>query len=120
MKRILVISISALLLCACGTKQSQQQCPYSEDTFVIHGSLLKDVDSMEYYNALAAQGDARAQYIMAASYYCTAQVQPLPVGITRVRTRAVADSLLQAAADQGYKPAIATIQCFSDCEQQGD
>ena len=68
-----------------------------------------------YYNALAAQGDARAQYIMAASYYCAAEAQPLPVGITRVRTRAEADSLLDAAANQGYKPAIKTRECFREC-----
>ena len=115
MRKLLFIFTAALLLCACGTKQTQQQCPYSEDTFVIHGSLLKNVDSMEYYNALAAQGDARAQYIMAASYYCNAEVQPLPVGITRVRTRAEADSLLDAAAAQGYKPAINTRECFREC-----
>ena len=100
---------------SCGTKQTQQQCPYPEDTFVIHGSVLKNVDSMEYYNAQAAHGDARAQYIMAASYYCTAEVQPLPVGIARVRTRAEADSLLDAAAAQGYKPAINTRECFREC-----
>ena len=115
MSRELFIYFAALLLCACGTKQTQQQSPYPEDTFVIHGSLLKNVDSMEYYNALAAQGDARAQYIMAASYYCTAEVQPLPVGITRVHTRAEADSLLNAAAEQGYKPAINTRECFREC-----
>ena len=78
-------------------------------------AVLKNVDSMEYYNALAAQGDARAQYIMAASYYCSAEAQPLPVGITRVRTRAEADSLLDAAANQGYKPAIKTRECFREC-----
>ena len=115
MKKFLYTIAAALLLCACGTKQTQQQCPYPEDTFVIHGSLLKNVDSMEYYNALAAQGDARAQYIMAASYYCNAEVQPLPVGITRVHTRAEADSLLDAAAAQGYKPAISTRECFLEC-----
>ena len=115
MKKLLYTITAALLLCACGTKQTQQQCPYPEDTFVIHGSLLKNVDSMEYYNALAAQGDARAQYIMAASYYCNVEVQPLPVGITRVHTRAEADSLLDAAAAQGYKPAINTRECFREC-----
>ena len=87
MKRLIYTSAAALLLCACGTKQTQQQCPYQEDSFPIHGSVLKNVDSMEYYNALAAQGDARAQYIMAASYYCSAEAQPLPVGITRVLIR---------------------------------
>lgn len=40
---------------------------------------------------------------------------PLPVGITRVRSRAEADSLLDAAADQGYKPAIKTRECFREC-----
>ena len=108
----------ALLLCACGTKQTQQQCPYQEDSFLIRGAVLKNIDSMEYYNVLAAQGDARAQYIMAASYYCTAEVQPLPVGITRVHTRAEADSLLNAAAEQGYKPAINTRECFRDCRSK--
>ena len=115
MKKLLYIFAAALLLCACGTKQTQQQCPYQEDSFPIHGSVLKNVDSMEYYSALAAQGDARAQYIMAASYYCAAEAQPLPVGITRVRTRAEADSLLDAAANQGYKPAIKTRECFREC-----
>lgn len=115
MKQTLFIFAAALLLCACGTKQTQQHCPYQEDSFPIHVSVLKNVDSMEYYNALAAQGDARAQYIMAASYYCTGEVQPLPVGITRVRTRAEADSLLDAAAAQGYKPAIKTREYFREC-----
>ena len=78
MKKLHFTIAAALLLCACGTKQTQQQCPYQEDSFPIHGSVLKNVDSMEYYNALAAQGDARAQYIMAASYYCAGQAQPLP------------------------------------------
>jgi len=115
MKRMLFIFAAALLLCACGTKQTQQQCPYQEDSFPIHGSVLKNVDSMEYYSAQAAQGDARAQYILAASYYCNAEAQPLPVGITRVHTRAEADSLLDAAANQGYKPAIKTRECFREC-----
>ncbi len=89
--------------------------PYTEEEYAIRGSVLKSVDSMEYYSALAAQGDARAQYIMAGSYYCNAEVQPLPVGIKRVRSRAEADSLLEAAAAQGYKPAIKTIECFKEC-----
>lgn len=71
---------------------------------------------MECYNAQAAQGDARAQYIMAASYYCHADVLPVPEDVIRVRTRAEADSLLNAAADQGYKPAINTRECFRECE----
>lgn len=115
MKKLLYTIAAALLLCACGTKQTQQQCPYTEDTFPIYGHVLKNVDSMEYYSAQAAQGDARAQYIMAASYYCNAEAQPLPVGITRVHTRAEADSLLDAAANQGYKPAIKTRECFREC-----
>lgn len=115
MKKVLFIVSVCLIAVACGTKQTEQQCPYQEDTFVIHGSVLKNVDSMEYYSAKAAEGDARAQYIMAGSYYCTAEVQPLPVGIKRIRTRAEADSLLQAAAAQGYKPAIKTIECFKEC-----
>lgn len=115
MKKLFYTIAVCALLCACGTKQTEQTCPYQEDSFPIHGSLLKNVDSMEYYNALAAQGDARAQYIMAASYYCAAEVQPLPAGITRVRTRAEADSLLDAAAAQGYKPAIKTREYFREC-----
>lgn len=120
MKIYFPIILVMLLLCACGTKQTQQQYPYQEDSFPIHGSVLKNVDSMEYYNSLAAQGDARAQYIMAASYYCNGEVQPLPVGITRVRTRAEADSLLDAAAAQGYKPAIKTRECFRECRGEND
>ena len=54
MKKLLYTFAAALLLCACGTKLTQQQCPYQEDSFPIHGSVLKNVDSMEYYNALAA------------------------------------------------------------------
>ena len=115
MKKLHFTIAAALLLCACGTKQTQQQCPYQEDSFPIHGSVLKNVDSMEYYNSKAAEGDARALYVMAASYYCTGEVQPLPVGITRVRTRHEADSLLDLAAEQGYKPAIKTRECFKEC-----
>lgn len=115
MKKLLYTIAAALLLCACGKKLTQQQCPYQEDSFPIHGSVLKNVDSMEYYNAKAAEGDARAQYIMAASYYCAGEAQPLPVGITRVRSKEVADSMLTVAAEQGYKPAISTIECFKNC-----
>ena len=115
MKKLFYTIAAALLLCACGTKPTQQQCPYQEDSFPIHGSVLKNVDSMEYYNSKAAEGDARALYNMAASYYCAGQAQPLPVGITRVRTRHEADSLLDLAAEQGYKPAIKTRECFKEC-----
>lgn len=118
MKKFLYILAACALLCACGTKpaqQAEQSCPYQEDSFPIHGSLLKNVDSMEYYSAKAQEGDARALYIMAASYCCTDQVQPLPFKITRVRTREVADSMLNVAAQQGYKPAIATQECFKKC-----
>ena len=68
-KRLLQIILLALVLCACVTKQTEQKCPYEEDTFAIRGSVLKSVDSMEYYNALAAQGDARAQINEAANLY---------------------------------------------------
>lgn len=115
MKRLLFIFFASVFFCACGTKQTQQQCPYQEDSFPIHGSVLKNVDSMEYYNAKAAEGDARGLYIMAASYYCAGQAQPLPVGITRVRSKEVADSMLTVASEQGYKPAISTIECFRNC-----
>lgn len=115
MKKLLLILPLCLIAVACGTKQ--KQTPYTEEEYVIHGSVLKSVDSMEYYSAKAAEGDARAQYIMAASYYCTGEVQPLPVGIKRVRTQAEADSLLQEAASQGYKPAIKTIECFRECRE---
>lgn len=115
MKKLLLLFTTCLFLCACGTKQTENQCPYQEDSFPIHGSVLKNVDSMEYYNAKAAEGDARAQYIMAASYYCAGQAQPLPVGITRVRSKEVADSMLTVAAEQGYKPAIKTRECFKEC-----
>ena len=102
---------------ACGNKS--KQCPYTEEEYPIRGCVLKSVDSMEYYSAKASEGDARAQYIMAGSYYCNAEVQPLPVGIKRVRSRAEADSLLEAAAAQGYKPAIKTIECFKECRGEG-
>ena len=115
MKKLVFIFAACALLCACGSKTEQKQCPYDEEEFVIHGSVLQSPDSMEHYAALASEGDARAQYVMAASYYCTGEVQPLPVGITRVRTRAEADSLLDAAAAQGYKPAIKTRECFREC-----
>ena len=85
MKKILFIFAACALLCACGSKPEQKQCPYDEEEFVIHGSVLQSPDSME------------------------------PVGITRVRTRAEADSLLDAAAAQGYKPAIKTRECFREC-----
>ncbi len=113
MKKLLFILPICFIAIACGNKP--KQCPYTEEEYEIRGCVLKSVDSMEYYSALAAQGDARAQYIMAASYYCNAEVQPLPVGIKRVRTQVEADSLLQEAAKQGYKPAIKTIECFKEC-----
>ena len=114
MKKILFI-LPILCLMVCCTKTSPKQTPYTEEEFAIRGCVLKSADSMEYYSALAEQGDARAQYIMAGSYYCNAEVQPLPVGIKRVRSQAEADSLLEAAAAQGYKPAIKTIECFKEC-----
>ena len=113
MKKLLFIIPLCFIVVACGNKP--KQTPYTEEEYAIRGSVLKSVDSMEYYSALAAQGDARAQYIMAGSYYCNGEVQPLPVGIKRVRTQAEADSLLEAAAAQGYKPAIKTIECFKEC-----
>ena len=114
MKKLLFILPLCIFAIACGTKQ--KQTPYTEEEFEIRGSVLKSVDSMEYYSAKASEGDARAQYIMAASYFCNGEVQPLPVEVKRVRTRAEADSLLQEAANQGYKPAIKTIECFKECE----
>ena len=81
MKKLLFIFAACALLCACGSKPEQKQCPYEGEEFVIHGSELQSPDSMEHYAALAAEGDARAQYVMAASYYCTGEVQPLPVGM---------------------------------------
>ena len=62
MKKLLYTIAAALLLCACGTKQTESQCPYQEDSFPIHGSVLKNVDSMEYYNSKAAEGDTRPVY----------------------------------------------------------
>lgn len=115
MKKILFILSTCALICACGTKPAQNQCPYTEEEFPIHGSVLSNPDSMEYYSELAKEGDARALYIMAASYYCNDQVQPLPIDIKRVRTREEADSLLNVAAEQGYKPAIKTKECFKEC-----
>ena len=113
MKKILfVLSILCLMVCC---NQAPKQTPYTEEEYAIHGSVLKNIDSMEYYSAKAAEGDARAQYIMAASYYCNAEVQPLPVGIKRVKTQTEADSLLEKAANQGYKPAIKTRDCFREC-----
>ena len=115
MKRLLFIFSTCLFLCACGTKQEAKQTPYTEEEYVIRGSVLQNPDSMEYYSKLAAEGDARGLYVMAASYYCNGQVQPLPVGITRVRSKEVADSMLTVASEQGYKPAISTIECFRNC-----
>jgi TPR repeat protein len=115
MKRLLFIFTTCLLLCACGTKQEAKQTQYTEEEYVIRGSVLQNPDSMDYYAALANEGDARALYVMAASYYCNGEVQPLPVEITRVRTRHEADSLLSLAAEQGYKPAIKTRECFKEC-----
>ena len=115
MKHNIFLVIVSILLVGCGSKPAQNQCPYTEEEFTIHGSVLSNPDSMEYYSALAEQGDARALYIMAASYYCNDQVQPLPIDIKRVRTRVEADSLLNVAAEQGYKPAIKTRECFKDC-----
>ena len=113
----LFIFTTCLLLFACGTKQQEaKQTQYTEEEFVIRGSVLQNPDSMDYYAALAEEGDARGLYVMAASYYCAAEAQPLPVGVTRVHTRAEADSLLDAAANQGYKPAIKTRECFRECK----
>lgn len=118
MKKILFLLSACALLCACGSKPEQKQCPYTEEEFTIHGSVLSNPDSMEYYSALAEQGDARALYIMAASYYCNNQVQPTPYNIKRARTRVEADSLLNVAAEQGYKPAIKTRECFKECREE--
>ena len=116
MKKALFIFTTCLLLFACGTKQQEtKQTPYTEEEYVIRGSVLQNPDSMDYYAALADEGDARALYVMAASYYCNGEVQPLPVGITRVRSKEVADSMLTVASEQGYKPAISTIECFRNC-----
>ena len=114
MKKILLV-LPILVLMVCCIKTTPKQTPYTEEEYAIRGSVLKSVDSMEFYSELAKQGDARAQYIMAGSYYCTAEAQPLPVGIIRVRTRAEADSLLEEAAKQGYKPAIKSIECLKEC-----
>lgn len=113
MKKFLFILTICCIAIGCSTKQ--KQTPYTEEEFTIHGTVLKNVDSMEYYSAKAAEGDARAQYIMAASYYCYDEVLPLPAEVKRVRSQAEADSLLQEAAAQGYKPALKTIECFKEC-----
>ena len=115
MKKLLFIFAACALLCACGSKPEQKQCLYEEEEYVIRGSVLQNPDSMDYYAALANEGDARGLYVMAASYYCNGEVQPLPVEITRVRTRHEADSLLDLAAEQGYRPAIKTRECFKEC-----
>jgi len=41
MKKLLYTIAAALLLCACGSKPEQKQCPYIEEEFVIHGSVLQ-------------------------------------------------------------------------------
>lgn len=66
MKKLLFIFITCLLLCACGTKQEAKQTPYTEEEYVIRGSVLQNLDLMDYYAALAKEGDTRALYIMAA------------------------------------------------------
>jgi hypothetical protein len=113
MKKLLFILPVCLIVVACGNKP--KQTPYTEEEFAIRGCVLKSVDSMEYYSVKAAEGDARAQYIMAGSYYCNAEVQPLPVGIIRVHTQAEADSFLAEAAAQNYIPAIRAIECLKEC-----
>lgn len=106
MKRFLFILATCALLCACGSKSEQKQCPYDEEEFVIRSRMLHHPDTMDHYAALAAESDARGQYVMAASYYCFDDRHPIPAGVKRVYTEAEADSLLDAAAAQGYKPAI--------------
>lgn len=112
MKNVIYIFLTSLLLCACGTKQTQQQCPYQEDSFVIHGSVLKNLDSMKYYSEQAEQGDARAQYIMASSFFLHDSVTQMADSVVYVDNLGEALELLKASAAQGYKPAEKSLECI--------
>ena len=114
MKKVLYLIVACALLCACGTKTIEQQCPYTEDSFYIHISVLQNVDSMNYYDSLANLGDARALYIMGASYHCHGLLTE-KTDAKWVKTRREADSLEELSARQGYKPAIAALECLREC-----
>ena len=72
---------------------------------------MSSADSLNHYHRLAAQGDAKAMYIMAGTYYSAINHFDLPAGAPRINSQAQSDSLIYQSAIKGYLPAIQTIRC---------
>ena len=77
----------------------------------LSASLYCSVDSMRHYQALLPSGDARAQYVMACSYYYAAE-RHVPTGVPYISDKAVSDSLLIESSIRGYQPAKDLIRCL--------
>ena len=54
------------LIITTGAYCDEEYEEYTEEEYVIRGSVLQNLDLMDYYAALAKEGDTRALYIMAA------------------------------------------------------
>ena len=84
----------------------------------LSASLYCSVDSMRHYEALLPSGDARAQYVMACSYYYAAE-RPVPTGVPYISDKAVSDSLLIESSIRGYQPAKELLRCLNtECKSQ--
>ena len=95
----------AVLMAKPDTKAAKMPVPLS-------ASLYCSVDSMRHYEALLPSGDARAQYVMACSYYYATE-RPVPEGVPYIKDKAVSDSLLIESAISGYEPAKELLRCLN-------
>ena len=95
----------AVLMAKPDTKAAKMPVPLS-------ASLYCSVDSMRHYEALLPSGDARAQYVMACSYYYASE-RPVPEGVPYIKDKAVSDSLLIESAISGYEPAKELLRCLN-------
>ena len=77
----------------------------------LSASLYTSADSMRHYQALLPSGDARAQYVMACSYYYASE-RPVPADVPYISDKAVSDSLLIESSIRGYQPAKDLIRCL--------
>ena len=90
----------------------------SNSPLALSASLYCSVDSMRHYEALLPSGDARAQYVMACSYYYASE-RPVPEGVPYISDKAVSDSLLIESSIRGYQPAKDLIRCLqTKCKSQ--
>ncbi len=78
----------------------------------LSASLYCSVDSMRHYEALLPSGDARAQYVMACSYYYASE-RPVPEGVPYIKDKQEADALLLMSAISGYEPAKELLRCLN-------